>query len=149
MKNLPKEYPKKVSEIEQIVFFSDLRHGVYKWLPLGVSLWLLRHKHQERIRELEIQEYGEAQENNPVNWRKFFIIIFWLFFLFFIVLLILYSIYKVPQYLVVMQALDLTDNQWLQRINEARATVVQAIGGLILLIGLFLHGEVSKLQKII
>lgn len=137
MKNLQKEYPNKVSELEKVVFFSDLRHGVYKWLPLEISLRILRRKHQERIREIEILEFGEAQEKESVNWKRFFIMAFWLVLLFFLFPLILYSIYKIPQYLVVYQALDLTDNQWLQRVNEARATVVQAIGGLILLFGLF------------
>lgn len=116
--------------------FLSKRYGVNIWLPRWIKVLWLRRKNKELYQNLELLEYGEIKEPNLVKWKRIVVALLWVFSLPLIALLI-YLIYKIPQLMVAEQSLNLTNNEWLQRTNEARATLVQGIVGLILLFGLF------------
>src|SRR6266699_1679624 len=112
------------------------RHPITRKFPKWVLDRWLRYKERDFVADLEIDEYGEPQEKRTFSWRRVFVVFLWII-LVPVMALLVYSIYKIPQLLVADYAFTLTNNEWLQRVNEARSTLVQAIGGLILLIGVF------------
>ncbi|MGI9066573.1 MAG: pentapeptide repeat-containing protein [Pyrinomonadaceae bacterium] len=97
---------------------------------------MLRRKNKTFIEELELDEYGEVPEKPSIDWKRIMIGLLWISLTPFLILLT-YFVHKAPQLMIADNALKLTNNEWLQRVNEARATVVQAIGGLVLLVGIF------------
>jgi len=101
-----------------------------------MSDWLITRKERKFIEKLELDEYGEVSSNASINWKRIRVALWWLG-LIPLILLAIYSIYKIPELAIADSLLNLTENERLQRLNEVRSTVVQTIGGLILLVGIF------------
>jgi len=146
MRESGKDRSKSMSNVEEFVLYSERlslwRHGrfyraLHSWLlPRSISDSLLRRKNRDFIEKLELDEYGEVPPKPSINWKRLIVGLLWIL-LFPLLILLTYLMYKAPQLLIADNALKLTDNEWLQRVNEARATLVQTIGGLILIVGLF------------